>query len=200
MSLKDLRPAGVPLPLLQATAEHPVQPHQGFNDGAISDVPNFSRLRGMKDHTWHGLVYDDKHAKKILEEYRGLNDKPCDTDAQGSDIPRDRVSQLAIVREIYDGICDFTSIIDRPAKRKRRNTDPVEEENGSEELVPQNNHQAKRVKEAPNVVLEALSWEILVSSTGEAFLLQHTREWLTDPLLSQEATIAAHEGKINISP
>ncbi|KAB5578496.1 hypothetical protein GE09DRAFT_552850 [Coniochaeta sp. 2T2.1] len=95
-----------------------------------------------------------------------MNDNRGKADVEKCYFPENLDEQVALVRELYEPIVDCTAMKDHPVlqgskKRKRKEGGNVEDAADSGPVKPCDNPQVSRVKAAPNVVLEILSWKLL---------------------------------------
>jgi hypothetical protein len=148
---------------LQGNLSTPARQH--LSAGVVSNLPTFSQLKQRKESRYLGLVATYDHALALEVEYKATNNRLVEA---CEDFPSDIQDQREQVRRLYEAIIDHNDLLDRQVvpkgcgeKRKRdEETDGAEDEGMP---MPTDNTQVRRVKTAPNVVLEIMCWRLLVS-------------------------------------
>lgn len=131
-------------------------------DQSVPAGPTLDQIGSVSDHTQNfGYVRDWDHAQTLWQEYVTANNKKGRTEGAVDcrDFPPDSASQVALVGELFAAMTDYSTMKDNKRKRK-----------DSEELA--DSVQVRRVRAAPNVILEIICWKILVSPQ-QLFIVSH---------------------------
>jgi len=124
----------------------------------------FETLLQDKDHSFKAIIVDYNHYLAMRDQYVALNDKKGKTAVPDvTNFPADPASQRELVEELFAAILDFDNVIDgqRQKRVNKRKTGNVPEEAEEEVRFADSTH-VRRVKEASNLEIELLSWELVV--------------------------------------
>lgn len=124
----------------------------------------FETLLQDKDHSFKAIIVDYNHYLAMKDQYVALNDKKGKTAVPDvTDFPADPVSQRRLVEELFAAILNFGNVIDgqRQKRVNKRKTGNVPEAAEEEVHFADSTH-VRRVKEASNLEIELLSWELVV--------------------------------------
>lgn len=174
-----LRPAGQPLPTLMPRLANFVVPQQPIQQPVRC---TFASTGGYDDHMWRGMVDDHHQALGIILEYQASDNEAANdmlqtyknahppeeiaNDDELNRIRRDPVESKKYVKELFLAMVDFSDVIDRPQKvclpkpSRKRAREEFERDAPADPGV-RDNPQVTRVKNAPDIVLEALCWILL---------------------------------------
>jgi len=171
----QLRPAITPLPILMPGAAIAMPALQPFQH-------TFANSGGHTDHIWRGMVNSHFHALAIMWEYQAhsnqtakalaekfkiKNNIPDNLDDQELARARsDPAERKSYVGELFMAMVDCDNCIDNPLKVRvpkagRKRGREEFEDDAPADLGVKDGIQVTRVKEAPNLVLEALCWILL---------------------------------------
>ncbi|KAB5543035.1 hypothetical protein GE09DRAFT_1225180 [Coniochaeta sp. 2T2.1] len=167
----------------------------------FEDIMRYFRFLDA-NRTYQGLIIDGDHARAILAEYEDANDgkarqirqhtlekEEWDPDFVDDDLKAvlddPANASKPFVQRLFEAMVDFDDVKDQPKKkpapRPPRNKQaraewdanpPVHDPNATED-----NTQVKRVKEAPNAVLEAMAWVLFQAIVDAQLGHTHTSPW-----------------------
>ena len=111
------------------------------------------------------MISNFDHYLEVKERYVTLNDKVGKAfvpDAE--DFPEDVASQQRLVKELFNAMLEFDELIDEKRQlraKKRKISETAGEEEGGTSRFEESTH-VRRVREASNLEIELLCWELLV--------------------------------------
>jgi hypothetical protein len=151
--LRHLRPAGIPqLPVLAPSS------------------PPLEEMLQSQTRKYQRIFRGFDHQQAAKEDYDRLNDKKkaaAVPDCQ--DFPNDVEDQHKLVEELFDAILDFSQVeekprllVKRPKKRKASELEDEQTENEARQWT--DNTHVKRIKQAKDVEVQFIAWNLLVSA------------------------------------
>lgn len=203
-SLGLRRPPGTPLPPL-SIRQHGVGPPTAHDA--------LAQHMQQKDNIWRGLVNDRARAHEIIGEYEKLEDDKAKIigqtyqathqlpdiadDEQLKSILSNPALSQPYVRQLFESMVNFTDTIDRQQK-VRKGKGKANDNDEPDEF--QDAVAVTRVKNAPNIVLEAMAWIILEAAIEAQRGNIHTSPWhkvMGKQLYEAYATLDDRLAKIN---
>lgn len=122
-----------------------------------------------RDHTFKSIITDYSHFLSVRDQYVGLNDKRGRTAVPDAvDFPIDVAGERKLVEELFGAMLDFGEVIDEQRQRRSKKRKAVDAAEDPEmEVSFTDSTHVRRVKEASNLEIELLAWDLVVSNWAQ---------------------------------